>query len=155
MLNTSWYISISWELWGFYIKDWCNLSLTFLDLSQSFLHSYLPKHLSLIQNLFPNHSLVLILHFSQVWSSFHHLIIHFMHFLPNFWGLWKFLGFFKILEVFVKFLGWALLKWVSNHHTLHFMSILTIFSCILDVCFICRFDCVLVGLDWAVPMMVF
>ena len=64
MLVTSRHISICRELWSFYIKDWWDFSLTFLDLSRSFLTSHLPQHLSFTPNLFPTPSLVLILHFS-------------------------------------------------------------------------------------------
>ena len=116
-----------------------SLSQTPLNDSKSFPQSFLGLDLAFFIGM---------IFFSSSYHTFH-------AFFTYFWGLWKFLGFFKILEVFVKFFGWALLKWVSNHHTLHFMSILTILSCILDVCFICYFDCMLVGLDWAEPMMFF
>ena len=38
-------------------------------------------------------------------------------------------------------------------HALHHTCIITIFSCILGVCYICWTVCVLLGLDWAEPMM--
>ena len=44
--------------------------------------------------------------------------------------------FFEIDEVFAKFLGWVLLKWVLKRHALHHTCIITIFSCIIDVCYI-------------------
>ena len=53
--------------------------------------------------------------------------------LPNFWDFWSTLGFFKINEVFVQFLGWVLLHRVSN-----FMHCIT---CALQQCFI-HFRCV-------------
>ena len=40
------------------------------------------------------------------------LFLHAFHtFRPRFWVFEKILGFFKIDEIFVKFLGWVLLKW--------------------------------------------
>ena len=40
------------------------------------------------------------------------LFLHAFHtFRPRFWVFEFFLGFFKIDEIFVKFLGWVLLKW--------------------------------------------
>ena len=82
----------------------------------------------------------------------HSLIMHFISFDLTFWDFWKILGFFKIDEVFVKFLVWALLndfKWSCIASHFHYNN----FSCILDVCLPCCNDCLLVVLEWAEPMM--
>ena len=42
---------------------------------------------------------------------------------------------------------------ILNVHALHHICIITIFSCILDMCYICWTICVLLGLDWVEPMM--
>ena len=52
----------------------------------------------------------------------------------------------------MKFLGWALFKWVKTScitSHLHYNND----SCILDMYLLCCNDCVLLGLDWAEPMM--
>ena len=66
-----------------------------------------------------------------------------MHFDLYFGIFWKLLVFIEIDEVFAKFLGWVLLKWVLKRHALHHTCIITIFPCIIDVCYV-RF-----GLGWA------
>ena len=80
------------------------------------------------------------------------LFLHAFHtFRPRFLGFWKFLGFFKIDEVFVKFLGWVLFKWSCM--LLHCITF-TFSQCFMH--FRCVFYmlewCVLVGLVWAEPM---
>ena len=64
-------------------------------------------------------------------------------FWPWFWVFFfffiNFLVFFEIDEVLAKFLGWVLLKWFLKHHALYHTCIITIFSCIIHVCYICWF----------------
>ena len=67
-------------------------------------------------------------------------------------GLLKILGIFKIKEVFAKFWdGFCIFdlktSCIASH--VHYNTA----SCILDLCLLCWKDCVLVGLDWAEPMM--
>ena len=60
--------------------------------------------------------------------------------------------FFKIVEVFVKFLGWVMLK--LSYFLMHCITF-AFLQCFMH--FRCEFymlkSCVLVGLDWAEPMM--
>ena len=75
-----------------------------------------------------------------------------MHFILLDLGFWKFLGFFKIDEVFVKFLGWVLFKWSSmlmHCITFSFSQCFMHFRCV----FYMLKWCVLVGLDWAESIM--
>ena len=126
-----------------------------LYLFRSFLTSYLPKHLSLTPNHFPTQSSV-----ARLISSFGMILLllfyHAFHPLwPNFWDFWKNLGFFKFNEVFPKFLGWGFClndfksSCIALH--LHFNYIFMHYRCVLYMlnC------CVLLGLDWAEPMMIF
>ena len=80
--------------------------------------------------------------------------MHFIHLDLGF-GFFKiFLGFFKIDELFVKFLGWILLKWsymLMHCITFEFSQCFMHFRCVLYM----LESCVLVCLDWAEPMMLF
>ena len=67
-------------------------------------------------------------------------IMHFILFLPKFWVVEKFLGFFKIDETFAKFLGWVLLKWFLKHHALYYICIIRMCHVFLDVCLLCCND---------------
>ena len=75
--------------------------------------------------------------FFFLWYDLPSYIYHAVHlFLPNFWGFWKFLGFFKIDKVFANFLGWFCLNnlqcsCIASH--LHFNNV----SCIINVCLLC------------------
>ena len=63
-----------------------------------------------------------------LWYDLISLLYHAFHsFLPKFWVFENFLVFFKIDEVFAKFLGWVLLKWVLKHHALHYICIITMY----------------------------
>ena len=78
--------------------------------------------------------------------------MHFIHFYLTFGIFEKILGFFRIDEVFVKFLGLVLLKWFLKHHALHYICIITMFHAFKYV--FTLLQCyVLVGLDWAKPIM--
>ena len=56
---------------------------------------------------------------------------------PNFLVFVENLGFFKIVGFFTKIFGLVFVKMFLNHHVLHHICILTIFSCILDVWLLC------------------
>ena len=79
--------------------------------------------------------------------------MHFIDFDLTFGLFENFLGFFKINEVFVKFLGWVFFFFkkkkscITSH--LHYNTV----SCILRCVFTLLQTSVLVGLDWAEPMM--
>ena len=78
-----------------------------LDLSRSFLTSHLPKHLSLTPNLFPKWSSASrSLFFSGMMLS-HSLFMNFLSLDLTFGVFENFWDFFKIVEVFVKVLGWV------------------------------------------------
>ena len=49
----------------------------------------------------------------------------------------KFWDLSNLLRFLQNFWDGFVFQMMSNHHTLHFISILTILSCILDVCYIC------------------
>ena len=70
--------------------------------------------------------------------------MHFIHFYLTFGIFEKFLGFFRIDEVFVKFLGLVLLKWFLKHHALHYICIITMFHAFRCVFTLLHY-CVLVG----------
>ena len=62
------------------------------------------------------------------------------------------MGFFKTIGYLTKILGWFCenvfkISCIVSH--LYYNNV----SCILDVCLLCCNDCVLLGLDWADPMM--
>ena len=148
---------IHWALWfSIYMLQHDFLSFLF-DLSQQKITSLSPKHFSITPFIFPIHPLVWSLHFYSgmiFFLSFYHT---FHALWPNFWVFfffffWKFLGFFKIDEVFLKFLGWFLFKWSTM-----FMHCITFAFLTMFMNFRCVFTllqwCVLVGLDWAKPMM--
>ena len=82
------------------------------------------------------------------------IFIHAFHtFRPRFLGFEIFLGFLKIDELFVKFLGWVLLKWcylLMHCISFAFLTMFHAFRCVYLL-----EPCVLVGLDWAKPMMIF
>ena len=89
---------------------------------------------------------------SLVRSLIPHFIMHFIPFDLTFRIFWKVLGFFKIDEVCEIFrMGVAQMS--LKLHALHHTCIITIFSCILDACYMCWTVCVLLGLDWAEPIM--
>ena len=76
----------------------------------------------------------------QVYLHLVRVLIPFFHafhfFLPNFWGLMKNLGFFKIKEVFANFWdGFVFL--ILKLHALHLICIITMFHAFLDVCLPC------------------
>ena len=83
-------------------------------------------------------------------------IMHFIHLDLGFWFFfffffWKFLGFFKIVELFVKFLGWVLFKWsymIMHCITFAFSQCFMQYRCVISL----LEPCVLVGLDWVEPM---
>ena len=82
------------------------------------------------------------------------IFLHAFHtFRPRFLGFEIFLGFLKIDELFVKFLGWVLLKWcylLMHCISFAFLTMFHAFRCVYLL-----EPCVLVGLDWAKPMMIF
>ena len=78
----------------------------------------------------------------------------FMHSDLDFGICWKFWGFSKLMKFWWNFwVGLYLCDLKTSciashvHYNYIFMH--------LDVCYICAIDCVLVGLDWAEPMMQF
>ena len=89
---------------------------------------------------------------SITWYVHFPFFFHAFHVLkPKFWGFLKFLGFFKIDEFFFKFWVGFALKCFQN--VIHYISCalewyLHAFRCVLYVC-------VLLGLDWAEPMLFF
>ena len=108
-LNTSWHLSIYRDLWLFYIKVLRDFSSFLLDLSRLFSVFSLPKHSLLSQNLQTMwFSAFFFVSDHLVWSLY---LLFFMHLDLGFGFFEKILGFFKINEVFVKFLGWVLCKW--------------------------------------------
>ena len=113
-----------------------------------------PKHSLLSQNLQPTWFSAFPCFKSLGMISFS-LIIHAFHaFRPRFWGFWKILGFFKIVECLLKFwdgfcLNDILTSCIASH--MHYNCIFTH----LVVFYTCWTFCVLVGLDWAEPMMLF
>ena len=82
-------------------------------------------------------SLLISLHISQVWSLFKPLIIHFMHSDLDFGICWKIWGFSKSKRFLQNF--WD--------------GLCENFSCMIVVCLLCWTDYVLVGLDWAKPIL--
>ena len=146
--------SICRELLRIYIKDKRNSVLIFLDLSLDRSVFSPPKLLSLTLNLLPKwfssffkFSLHLVCFFSLIYMHFHVL-------KSRFWVFWKILGFFKINEFLLKFgLGFSLHEFKISCIAFHVH-----YNCIfmhLVVCYTCWTACVLVGLDWAEPMMKF
>ena len=139
--------SISRELLRIYIKDKRNPNFIFsrsLSLDTSVFSP--PKSLSLTPN-----------HFSSDFQAFSRFFFNFMHFhvlKPRFWGFWKILGFFKIDEFLLKFgMGFSLHEFKISYIAFH-----EHYNCIfmhLVVCYTCWIACVLLGLDWAEPMMFF
>ena len=81
--------------------------------------------------------------------------LHAFHtFRPRFWVFEIFLGFFKIDELFVKLFCWVLIKWsymLMHCITFAFSQYFMHFRCV----FYMLEPCVLVGLDWAEPLMLF
>ena len=129
------------RIMNFYLKGQRDFSFTFLDLSRYFLTSHLPKHLSFTPNLFPKCSSISR---SFLFSSktLSHSFLNAFHLLwPNFRGLLKNLGFFKIKEVLEKFCDRFCIfdpKWSCIASHLHYNNV----PCILDVCLlICKLVC--------------
>ena len=110
-LNTSWHLSIYRDLWLFYIKAFRDFSSFLLDLSRLFLVFSPPKHSILFQTFNPRDFRPFLISDHLVWSLYLSFFMHFMHLDLGFGFFEKILGFFKINEVFVKFLGWVLCKW--------------------------------------------
>ena len=83
-----------------------------------------------------------------VWSLNPSFFMHFTHLNLGFGFSWNFLGFLKIDEYFVKFLGWVLCFWCYIIMHFHFISIFTMFHAFRCV-FICWKLCVnRFGLGW-------
>ena len=79
----------------------------FLNLSQSIRAYSPPKHFLLPLNLQPTWFSAFPC-FKSLGMCSSSLIFHAFHaFRPRFWGFWKILGFFKINELLLKFLGWV------------------------------------------------
>ena len=116
-----------------------------LSLSQTLLNHTLHLHHSIFG---------LILAFS-LWYDLFSIIYHAFHtFWPNFWGFWKFLGVFQNWWIFVKFLGWVFFKWsymLMHCITFAFSQCFMHYRCVFSM----LKPCVLVGLDWVKPMMIF
>ena len=110
-LNTSWHLSIYRDLWLFYIKVLRDFSSFLLDLSQLFLVFSPPKHSILFQTFNPRDFRPFLISDHLVWSLYLSFFMHFMRLDLGFGFFEKILGFFKIDEVFMKFLGWVLCKW--------------------------------------------
>ena len=135
-LDTSQHLLICWDLLLFYIKVLCDFSSFLLNLSRLFLVFSPPKHSHLSQKLQPTwfSAFSCLKSLSMISLSF---ILHAFHaFRSRFWVFEIFLGFFKIDEVFVKFLGWFCINdpkcsCIASH--LHYNNV----SCILDVCLLC------------------
>ena len=127
--------------------------LSFLtDLSRYFLTSHLSQTLH-TQPIHIPHLIFSPNHAFFIYNDLISLLYHAFHwFWPKFWVFKKFLGFFKIDEVFAKFLGWVLFKWscmLIHCITFAFSQCFMHFRCV----FYMLKWCVLVGLDWAEPMM--
>ena len=129
-------------------KGQARSELHFLSISLSLDTSIFspPKSLSLAPN-----------HFSSDFQAFSRFFFNFMHFhvlKPRFWGFWKILGFFKIDEFLLKFgMSFSLHEFKISYIAFH-----EHYNCIfmhLVVCYTCWTACVLLGLDWAEPMMFF
>ena len=79
--------------------------------------------------------------------------MHFTHLNLGFGFSWNFLGFLKIDEYFVKFLGLVLCFWCYRiMHCIPFAFSQCFMH--LDVCLYVE-NCVLIGLDWVEPMIEF
>ena len=106
-LDTSWQLYLSRITEALYIGlSWSDSY--FFDLSRSILTCSPPKSLSLTPNLFPKCFSSFFKDFSSL-RKFRFSCFHAFHSLkPKFLGLLQNLGFFKIKEVFVQFLGWVL-----------------------------------------------
>ena len=131
----------------------CDFFFSFLSNLSWQKHYFLsPKYFSLNLFTFPTCFSAQTLCSSSGMISFLSFIMHFIHLDLGFLGFWKFLGFFKIDEVFVKFLGWLMFK--RSYMLMHCITF--VFSqCFMHVrcVFYMLKPCVLVGLDWAKPMM--
>ena len=111
MCFKSWHLLICRALWLFYIKAFRDFSSFLLDLSRLFLVFSPPKHSILFQTFNPRDFRPFLISDHLVWSLYLSFFLHFMHLDLGFGFFEKILGFFKINEVFVKFLGWVLCKW--------------------------------------------
>ena len=122
------------------------------DFSPQCLSLHLPKLFSITPNLFPMCFSALRSFLHLVWSCFLYSYHAFHFFLHNFWDFLKNLGFFKIDEFSTNFwVGFCLndfkcscipLHLHFNHIFMHYRCVLYMLNC-----------CVLLGLDWANPMM--
>ena len=113
-----------------------------------------PKHFSLNPFTFPHLFFGINLDFF-LWYDLFSLIYHAFHtFRPRFLGFEIFLVFLEIDELFVKFLGWVLFKWycmLMHCITFALSQCFMHYRCVLSM----SKPCVLVGLDWVEPMMIF
>ena len=78
-----------------------------LDLSRQKTSPYLPNHLSLTPNLIPKRSSASRSFFFSGMMLSYSLIMHFISFDLTFGVFENFSDFFKIVEVYAKFLGWV------------------------------------------------
>ena len=106
-LNKSQYLSIHRET-GVPINRVCAMFSSFLlDLSRQKTSPRLPNHLSFTLNLIPKRSSAFRSFFFSSMMFSLSLIIHFISFDLTFEVFENFWDFFKIVEVFAKFLGWV------------------------------------------------
>ena len=152
----SWHLStpLSVEIYWTSIYRYCAIRFSFLSISLSIDSYFHLPNLSHSLQTSSSRFLQAFTGFSSVGKlRISHL--HAFHVLkPRFWGIWKILGFFKIDEFLLKFgLGFSLHEFKISCIAFHVH-----YNCIfmhLVVCYTCWTACVLVGLDWAEPMMKF
>ena len=117
-LNTCLDTSICQDLLNSYIYIYIyvqhNPFLTFLDLSLNRSIFSPPKHYFLSQNLQPMWFLNSPCFKSLGMLSFLFILHAFHAFRSRFWGFWKILEFFKIVEFLLKFWNGFLFKWSLN-----------------------------------------
>ena len=146
------HLSIYRELWKS-INRVCAIQISFLSISLDSCRLFTSQNLSFsLQSPFPR-AFRPQDHFSYIWYDLY--LSFFMHFMFSdltfgiFDKLW---GFSKSMQFLWNF--WDGLcendlksSCIASH--LHYNTV----SCIVNVCLLCWNDCVLVGLDWAEPMM--
>ena len=133
-----------WSARFFFIYPW-SLSIFFSVFSP-------PKHIFLAQYFFPKSFLASRSIFFSWYVDFSLFLMHFISSNLTFGIFYKLWGFSKLMEFLWNFWDGPCengfkSSCIASH--LHYNN----GSCILDVCLLCCYDCVLVGLNWAEPMM--
>ena len=148
----AWYLLICWELLSFYIKGSHDFRSHFLDLSRFLCVFSPPKPLSFTPNLFLKDFWPRLIFLLLVRSLFFHFFMHFIFCDLTFGVWWKLWGFSQPKRFLQNFWDEFCIfdlktSCIASH--LHYNNV----SCILRCVFTLLQTCVLVGLDWAKPMM--